>query len=238
MAYPKSPIVEAIIEVMVAPQPGTQLENLNGICAKIATEYPVKGDLKRLHGLQLQAGVFAEEVYGYMLTSGDQKNLVQIRLDGFRYSVLAPYKDWEAFSGQAGVLWNLYQKEIGPAIPLSVSLRYVNRINLPLPIRDLRDFIRTYPEISSDMDQHIAGFFMQLQSHQADLQAVATIGEGMVIPPPSPDVVSILLDITLSRSTNLPSDAETLWSVLESFRTRKNVIFEACITNRTREFFK
>jgi len=42
------------------------------------------------------------------------------------------------------------------------------------------------------------------------------------------------LDIDLGREIELP-DTEVAWDVLEQLHTRTNQVFEACITDRTRE---
>ena len=53
-------------------------------------------------------------------------------------------------------------------------------------MRDFRDFIRSYPEISSDLPQQLAGFFMQVQIPQEDLGAMLILNEAMV-PPAGPE---------------------------------------------------
>jgi uncharacterized protein (TIGR04255 family) len=103
-----------------------------------------------------------------------------------------------------------------------------------MPIRDFRDFIRFYPEVSADLSQDLAGFFLQVQVPQEDLGAMLILNEAMV-PPSGPGVVSVVLDIDVfKQGLKLESDGE-VWSILEAFRLKKNLVFEGCITNRTRE---
>ncbi len=60
------------------------------------------------------------------------------------------------------------------------------------------------------------------------------LNEAMV-PPPRPDVASVVLDIDVFKpGLKLESDDE-VWDVLETLRLRKNLIFEGCITNSMRE---
>ena len=75
---------------------------------------------------------------------------------------------------------------------------------------------------------------MQVQIPQQDISAMLVLNEAMV-PPSSPNVVSIVLDIDVfQQGLKLESDDE-VWSTMEIFRLRKNLIFEGCITNNTRE---
>jgi uncharacterized protein (TIGR04255 family) len=101
-------------------------------------------------------------------------------------------------------------------------------------MRDFRDYIRLYPEISSDLTQLLAGFFLQVQIPQEDLGAMLILNEAMV-PPSGPNVVSVVLDIDVfKQGLKLESD-DDVWNTMDAFRLRKNLIFEGCITNNTRE---
>jgi uncharacterized protein (TIGR04255 family) len=76
---------------------------------------------------------------------------------------------------------------------------------------------------------------MQVQIPQMDLGAMLILNEAMV-PPPNAEVVSIVVDIDVfKQGLKLHSDAAEVWSLLDVFRLRKNLIFEGCITNNTRE---
>ena len=58
-------------------------------------------------------------------------------------------------------------------------------------------------------------------------------------PTPSPLVQtnSFLLDLDLSMEQALPTSEKALWETIEGLRSVKNSVFEACITDRTRELF-
>ena len=48
------------------------------------------------------------------------------------------------------------------------------------------------------------------------------------------DGVSVRLDFDLFAPTDLAVDSEEVWERLDAFRVRKNEVFEACITDHTR----
>jgi uncharacterized protein (TIGR04255 family) len=58
-----------------------------------------------------------------------------------------------------------------------------------------------------------------------------------MVPPPVPTVVSVVLDLDLFRTTNLPQTEDELWAFFEKLRHRKNQVFEACITDDMRKRF-
>lgn len=78
---------------------------------------------------------------------------------------------------------------------------------------------------------------MQLQIPQEDLEGMLLLNEA-IIPPPGDNIVSVLLDIDLFCTVNFPGNENTHWNLLEKLRIRKNEVFEACITDKTRELVK
>ena len=188
----------------------------------------------QFEGGQLKATAKQDQL-GYAFVGGEGKHVAQFRVNGFSFSRLAPYQTWQQLRNEAKTLWESYRQIVGAALPVvRLGLRYVNQLDLPQPVRDFRDFIRSYPEISSDLPQQLAGFFMQVQIPQEDIGAMLVLSEVMV-PPARPDVVSLVLDIAVfMQGLKLESDDE-VWSAMEVLRVRKNLIFEGCITNNTRE---
>jgi uncharacterized protein (TIGR04255 family) len=58
-----------------------------------------------------------------------------------------------------------------------------------------------------------------------------------IIQPHKPGFVSIVLDIDVFREYQSPANEDETWSTLDRIRDIKNEIFEACITDKTRELF-
>jgi uncharacterized protein (TIGR04255 family) len=237
--YDKAPIKEAIIDIRIEDSPSLTVANFEK-----AEVSPPRGYAERrkvmighLQG-RLEAGVLTatakQDQVGYAFVGAEGKHVVQFGVNGFTFSRLAPYQTWEQLRNEAKTLWESYRQIVGALPVVRVGLRYVNQLDLPMPIRDFRDFIRFYPEVSADLSQDLAGFFLQVQVPQEDLGAMLILNEAMV-PPSGPGVVSVVLDIDVfKQGLKLESDGE-VWSILEAFRLKKNLVFEGCITNRTRE---
>ncbi len=56
-----------------------------------------------------------------------------------------------------------------------------------------------------------------------------------IAPPTNPEIVTVILDLDLFRQEVWDSNDEDIWHFLEKLRHRKNEVFEASITDRTRE---
>jgi uncharacterized protein (TIGR04255 family) len=173
---------------------------------------------------------------GYVFLSPDKKQLFQAKRTGFTFNRLAPYPGWDAFFTEAKRLWEEYRKVARPRGYKRIALRYIDRFDFPLSTVQLETYFRTYPEVSRELPQLIAGFFFQLNLPIDEIQAVAAITQTMV-EPTTPGHSSVILDIDLYRTEALPSGNE-LWPLFETLRIWKNKIFEASITESTREFIR
>jgi uncharacterized protein (TIGR04255 family) len=237
--YDKAPIKEAIIDIQIENSPSLTLANFEKVEISPPRGYAERQKVMvgQLRG-QLEEGILTatakQDQMGYAFVGGEGKHVVQFRVNGFTFSRLAPYQTWQQLRSEAKTLWESYRQIVGALPVVRVGLRYVNQLDLPMPMRDLRDFIRLYPEVSADLTQQLAGFFLQVQIPQEDLGAMLILSEATV-PPSGPDVASVVLDIDVfKQGLKLESDDE-VWNALEALRLRKNLIFEGCITNNARE---
>lgn len=239
--YSKAPITEALVDIRVALPGEITVADLARVDIGEEIGYSQRRNRFAIEGqiaIGEQVGTATRQTHvGYDFLSGDERQIVQVRLDGFTFSRLAPYDRWETFRKEARRLWELYRAIVEPVSVTRVAVRYINRLDLPLPLEDFKDYLRTVPEVSSDLPQGLSGLLMQLAIPQEDLGAVLLLNEAL-LPSPDPDTVSILLDIDLFRELETSIDEEELWRILDQFRVRKNDVFEACITEQTRELIR
>jgi uncharacterized protein (TIGR04255 family) len=106
-----------------------------------------------------------------------------------------------------------------------------------LPLIEFKDYLRTVPEVSPDLPQALSGYLMQLVMPLEDIKGMVAITETL-IPPPSPNSVSIVLDIDVSVPDTMPSDSNVIWETFEKLRGKKNLVFNACLTAKAKELFK
>ena len=68
--------------------------------------------------------------------------------------------------------------QVEPARPnrlKRLALRYINRIEIPLPIRDFKDYLLTIPEIAPGLPQALSNFIMRLVIPNPEMEATAVI---------------------------------------------------------------
>ena len=242
MHYPNAPITEAIIDIRAELPEEMTVALLGKMHSVEESAYPSKKSRHlamvegQIGGATASAFATSKQV-GILCLSKDERQVFQARLDGFTMSRLAPYERWEPFRDEAKRLWHVYQSIAKPTCVTRIAVRYINRIDLPLPISELKDYLRTVPEVSTELPQQLSGYFMQIRIPQDDIVATLLLNEA-IIEPVRPGVASVILDIDVFRSDALPTDDDRVWEILEGLRMRKNEVFEASITNKARELFR
>lgn len=239
--YPHAPITEAVIDIQVTAS--VSVDQL----AKAVTgesDYPTVEKLHAASGAMVfgpEANTSATaktELVGYLCRSTDGLQIYQARRNGFTFSRLAEYTSWAEISGEARRLWAKYRSIATPTDITRIALRYVNRLDIPLPLQDFFIYLRTAPQLSPDLPQGLSGYFMQLQLPVPDIQGACVINQTIIEPPAKPNTVAVVLDIDVFRISDVATDETHLWEQLEQLRHEKNRIFESCITDEARRLFQ
>ncbi len=239
--YNNAPITEAIIDLRVEVSSKITVEDLKRVQASEAVTYPTITPMhETLNQFALGPDAHVTSTtkqIGFLIRSADEKQVIQARMNGFTLSRLAPYQTWGAFQTEARRLWNIYRAIANPSAVVRVAVRNINRLDIPLPVTDFADYLRTFPEVSSDLPQGLSGYFMHLAMPLVEIKGQAMIIQ-TIIPPVRQDVVSLVLDIDVSRTEDLPTDDDEIWTLLEQIRNVKDNVFEGCITPKTRKLFQ
>ena len=239
--YPNAPITEAVIDIQVAAS-----ASIDRLAEAFADEpgYPLPEKLFATTAAMtfgpeaITVATAKSEPIGYLYRSADRLHICQARTNGFTFSRLAKYPSWVEVSAEARRLWDKYRAAAKPTSITRIALRYVNRLDIPLPVHDFSAYLRTVPQLSPDLPQGLSGYFMQLQLPMPDLQGACVINQTIIEPPAKPDTVSVVLDIDVFRTSGVAVDEAQLWEQLEQLRNEKNRVFEACITDDARSLFQ
>ncbi len=241
--FPRAPITEALLDIRVSLSDAVNLDQLVAFQDCVRDRYPNKRDRKLWKG-SLQFGTDGPQLSdkiggtdGYFFSSSDGKNIVQCRLDGFTFNRLKPYDRWETFRDEALHLWEVYKAIAQPTQIIRVALRYINRIEIPVPFRDFKDYVLTGPEIAPGLPQGLAGFFLQLRLPAADAATQIVVTETME-PITETRRLPFILDIDVFREAAYDVDEPASWEMLEELHDLKNDVFFKSITAKARELFR
>jgi uncharacterized protein (TIGR04255 family) len=234
--YARAPITEATIELRVIAVEGMNIARLEDLQRRLRDQYPESHPIYQqqitLPITDSSGPLEKSEQIGFRLLSADKQRVAHIQLASCAFSWLYPYDRWEPFRDAARELWSVYRQALRPAEITRIAVRYINRLDVPLPSIEVKDYLRTVPEVSADLPQTLISYFMQLVIPHPEAGAVAMINQALV-PPQAPGTTSLILDIDLYRDQDVPSDDETVWALFERLREGKNKIFQACLTPQT-----
>lgn len=226
-----APITQAIIDIRTKLPPSVDLPRLGSVHDLIRQHYPKRKERKRWEGrIELKEGEPPAQtaVYkgsdGYLYTSEDDKQTVQFRLDGFTFNRLKPYETWERMRDEARRLWRLYLQIATPEKITRIALRYINRLDIPLPITDFGDYLAAPPSVASGLPQGIRSFLTRVAIQEPASEATCIINQALESLTKQ-GYASLVLDIDVFKQSQLDASDEEAWRVLETMRNFKNRVF-------------
>ena len=245
MVYDRAPIIQAIVDIQVRFSDPPPLDLFNRLTADLKPDFP---ESVGTHQLTLNVNVNAagplsttaeQSGFGQQLTSTKGDRILQITQTRMALTHLPPYTQWSEFRKHAATLWQKYCETVHPVGVTRIALRYINRIVTPIEKLEPRDYFDLYIQIPGKISQDMSAFFTQVQMPQRDLGPDVMAIINLATQGPQPDKkFAFLLDLDVFAVRDMPVDAYTVFSALDKLRDRKNELFEACITNKSRELFK
>ncbi|MBU2621568.1 MAG: TIGR04255 family protein [Proteobacteria bacterium] len=241
-----APITEALIDIRVKLPATTDVKSIDLLFEKIKNQYPTRQELRVsevsfvLKPDEDPVKASKLRVNGYRYISADQKQIVQARLDGFTMSRLHPYTEWKDLRDEAKELWRFYKDITNPEAITRVALRYINNLNIPLPINDFADYLAAPPIVPDGLPQDVSSFLTRVIVPEPQLGANAIITQAFE--PVAPEIkitrLPIILDIDVFKYDSQGMDEKEAWDSIEFLRHFKNKIFDKSITDRLKETYK
>jgi uncharacterized protein (TIGR04255 family) len=237
--YKRPPIIEAVIEVRFGG-PALDDKVMDTLLKRFSERYPAPPQKTDNFGFELagtELRVMQQNV-GFRILSADGGFAVNIGRNAIGTSKNAPYGGWEEFIGEVRNNWSDWERVVGWKQIVRIGVRYINRIDIPFSPTGLTR-LEEYFGFSVNAPKTLgplANFSINAEILTTDRPIKAVINHA---PTPSPLVQtnSFLLDIDLGLEQALPTGEKALWETIEGLRSIKNSVFEACITDRTRELF-
>jgi uncharacterized protein (TIGR04255 family) len=238
--YGHAPITEAVIQLVTSSA-------VNGaergkVARRLKALYPNSQPLQTFNiNISATGGpgvAVGPQPQGFRLSSDDQADIVLIQHNGVVISRLAPYPGWEKFRERATAVWTEWRAATSNPPVSRIGVRYINRIDVPYvnePMIDPRDYVLFSPQDPGISSAPMQGYVVQITKLTDVPHWLTSVASTLVSPPPLLDHISILFDIDVFRTEEIPRRDDELWAVVDEARTIKNEIFERCITKKTRE---
>jgi len=150
----RAPIVEAVLELRFAPGAKLAEEGCQEILKRSLSGYEFLGVRQhfRIEGeFQFESRSHSQSVRdlgwkGLRFRSEDQKHVADFNRDGFAFSRLQPYVNWDQFTKEGLRLWDIYEGIAKPSEIEGIGLRFINQIPLPKGEAKAEEYFRRTPE--------------------------------------------------------------------------------------------
>lgn len=236
--YRKPPITEGVVAIhFVEPLDPRRQKKFIDLQRR---DFP-KIDLMQNLQFDLSTKEVKEEEAGWKLTSYDGLQVVQVLPTQFAVSRMAPYPGWQTLISEFRQQLGQFREFIGRPAVNTISTRFINRIDVPIPDPsssiNLSDYLLIGVALPPDFaSRSLASLAVQTSFADDDGRVRYVINMG-VAPPALIDHMSIVLDIDVAITKDVPLHDDGTFAVLDEIHSLKNICFEYCITDKARELF-
>lgn len=243
---PNPPIVEAVLDIECDLPPGQQLAALEEPARKIfgdrypkfrpqvVQEHLIEAKPKTPPKVSVRHGVQA-----FQFLQPDEKQLVQVRIQGYAFNRLAPYTSMDDYLPEIERTWRLYVGLSKPVQVRVIRLRYINRILLPTVEGrvQLDDYFTVAPRLPEEQKLTLIGF---LNQHTAEeVETGNQVNLILTAQAPEGDRLPVIFDNTvMSPKPGDPEDWSWISSRIQVLRELKNRIFRSALTKTCLDLFQ
>lgn len=223
--YPRPPIVEAVIALRFVHSEDV----LASVEQALGAAYPTRKTL--------QPNDRSQHPVTQLSSADNLRHL--ICADGIlSVHVLSPYPGWSVFLALAQEAVAVLSRDVRQAGLAGLGVRYLDRIHLPDRFPNFHDYISVMPTCSA-MSGHTSSFTSGITTTDSSTQT----RESLLVTSISEDDNrwSFVCEVDVFREPHPPltlEDDKDWITALELLHRRQREIFEASITDRTRELFQ
>lgn len=240
------PIVEAVLDIECDLQPGQQFAALEGPARKCFQDgYPkFRTQLVQEHQIATKPGEptklsVSHGVQAFRFLQEDEKQLVQVRVQGFSFNRLSPYTSLDDYLPEIERTWRLYVGLASPVQVRLIRLRYINRILLPIMASgvQLEDYLKVGPRLPDEDKLRFVGFLNQHSAvevetgNQVNIVLTAQAPEGQKLP--------VIFDNSVAAlESGEPENWSWILTKIQALRALKNHIFKRTLTDTCLNLFR
>ena len=239
--YAKPPITEATIGLHFSSPLAEG--DISAAVAQFRGDYPTSQSRFQLSVMAAPgASSVRDEPDGFVMRDASALEAVVIGSQDFSMSLLAPYPGWDGLFDRFMSAYRRLRKTVGFQKIARVGVRFVNRIDIPVPTTGHEVFLAEYFKVSPDSlsvvpDFKYIEYFIAIRiQYAADIKVMLQTG---MAPPALVRHMAVALDIDAAiEGEDVPQREPDLGDCLTRLRNAKNDVFERSITDKARQLFE
>lgn len=242
-----APIVEAVLDVDCDLPPGVELASMEVPGkARFGDAYP-KVRKQFVQSLNFRVGPGAASnmvtddgaVNALQFRNEEQNQLVQMRAQGYAFNRLAPYTSLDDYLPEIERTWKIYNELVSPTRIRAIRLRYINRIQIPIPSDrlELDDYFNIGPRVPDENGLSLASFLIQQSGVENRTGLLVSLV--LAAQPVVEDTFPVIFDITVTNNSSVqPSDWPKINECVQDLRRLKNAIFANSLSEQCIKLFQ
>lgn len=243
--YKNSPIREAVCEFRFSKDTEWNKDLPSKLYDIVKSEFPIK-EIRKEHRLEVKfeakpqkKGVRNPKIEHsdrFLFLDKERKFIIQIAPKMISVNALKPYPSWKIFNEKIGYAYNKINELTDVRGIERIGLIYVNKIDVPEKLSDLKDYFRFYPQMPENLNLNVGNFNLGCDFTFDGGNDMCRVQLGRAIPEKK-DGMAFLLStdyFTAKPGSISPGDALS-WTQNAHDEIKK--IFKGCITEKMESLF-
>lgn len=245
-----APIREAVIDFRARARIPWNVETLQTALQPRLSDYPtvmvqnslIVGFMVNPHSTTTQTKN-EQSWKGLQFRSADGIRIARFDRDGFTFSRLAPYQDWDDLENEMLRLWEIHAQAVDPDKIVRIGLRFINRLDLPLTTVEMKDYIPSFPEQPLGLEMLNQAAFLHIDHFQVPnynyiISVTKTLERGAQDAAGTFQSWGIILDVNVAAGEHIEvTDIAQIRTKLAEMRWLKNKVFFGSISDNCRDSY-
>lgn len=234
--YVRPPVVEAALGIKYSSE--IELNIIKKIMRATSNDLPDAVEHKHLNLHIKDEAVTGTHLFDGFTRSNNISgiNLI-VKRDEFGMSQYAPYPGWNKFFDAYRAYWSKFKKELPNGRINRLGVRYINRIDIPVPDDKQSISIADYANIGITTPKNMTPHSFTTQSGYQTEDGIKCNIVTSNIASPIFGHIGLIIDIDVFREDDLPQKENDVIEAFTKLRDVKNIIFTSLITERSAELF-
>ncbi|MGS2738769.1 TIGR04255 family protein [Sinomicrobium sp. M5D2P17] len=236
--YENAPIILSMIQFRYDKIESFDINMVKEIAKKIKSDYPIVNErfvqniVVNNDNSETSVSLKDKQFYGIQVMSKNRQEIFTITETKFTFQSHGKYTGWDSFKEKSFKFWDIFNDAFEIKELNGISLRYVNKINLPLDLKDISEYFTTF--IKDDKNTFSVNNF-QFKFASLDKENNFKINISHILDTPLRDSVPYIFDIDVLYNNKIKNDNDLILSLFEKIRDKKNQLFNDGITEETKK---
>lgn len=233
-----SPIVLAILQIQFELPEDYDVKNFLTNEKALKVELPFKQNdfsgninIPSIPVVGISTAQISSSISGYSFFNKETQRIVSINKNSFTYSSEAKYEGWEGFKNEGLKYFSLFSDILSSIELTRLSVRFINKINLPLD-ENLLNYFKITISAQEGAVKYPSDFF-SLKFRSSIPGTKISTNLGLSLEERNHESLGYVFDIDVLDHEIRKYDLDKISESFDNLREVKNDIFFSCITEKT-----